>query len=457
MLHQNAHAQCDTFYNADAANLITNVYPFPTTFTGVDFVDIDGDGDPDFYFGGALTSMRLFKNIGTKEHPVLQPDTSDVSPSGFESLPSFFQVFQFVDIDGDGDYDCFISDYPGAKGFTTLKLHYYKNIGSSAKPDFVNDDAHNPFANISVSAGYNNLYFAFADIDKDGDMDFAYQSSSSQTDIYLNKGTKTKPKFVLYNHLSYLNQSGPCFFYDWNKDGLPDYFANGRFFQNTGTLRKPYFESNVAAGPVFTNGTPLRFFDINSDGAPEAYTIDGNYSTIAPVPVIDTSLKKIGNVTIVKYESAQQMPGYKYTWLYKNKPMADGHKPFIYALRQGNYTLEITNDCGTGLSIPHYTYDRFATHLLAGNEKISLPSFSAQNADVKTYPNPFNSEFTLQIPTNTGLKNTIKITDLAGRTMLTQTTAGGTLQTGSTLTKGVYILQVWQNNTLVYQTKIVKQ
>ena len=137
--------------------------------------------------------------------------------------------------------------------------------------------------------------------------------------------------------------------------------------------------------------------------------------------------------------------------------MADGHKPFIYALRQGNYTLEITNDCGTGLSIPHYTYDRFATHLLAGNEKISLPSFSAQNADVKTYPNPFINAFTLQFPYKNGLKNTIKISDLAGRVMLTQTTTGGTLQTGSMLSKGIYFLQVWQNNTLVYQTKIVKQ
>lgn len=107
------------FFFADAANLITNVYPFPTRYPGVDFVDIDGDGDLDFYFGGGLTSMRLFQNIGTKKHPFLRPDTLNAPPTGFESLPPYFQLFQFVDLDGDGDYDCFLSDFPGAPGYIT--------------------------------------------------------------------------------------------------------------------------------------------------------------------------------------------------------------------------------------------------------------------------------------------------------------------------------------------------
>ncbi len=81
-----------------------------------------------------------------------------------------------------------------------------------------------------------------------------------------------------------------------------------------------------------------------------------------------------------------------------------------------------------------------------------------QAVQVLVYPNPFAGSVLVQIPSQTSaVKSTIKVIDLQGRVWLTESAVTGSVQIGSTLPKGIYRLQVWQNKTLVYHTTLLKQ
>jgi len=122
--------------------------------------------------------------------------------------------------------------------------------------------------------------------------------------------------------------------------------------------------------------------------------------------------------------------------------------------------LYIKDSCGTGVSLPYNTNNN---NLIAGTEITSeeltaLEIKTSLNVSIKAYPNPFTSEFVVSLPSNKEvLKSTIKITDLAGRIMLTQTTSASTITIGKALAKGMYLVQVWQGDKLVYHTTVMKQ
>ena len=110
----------------------------PIPFTGgmtdskPEFVDIDGDGDYDVFIGDNSGKLWYFENVGDSLNPVWEfvsdfYDSIDVGMAG--GYPSF------IDIDNDNDEDLFIADlYYG-------NIHYYENIGTtiSAEFEFVTD------------------------------------------------------------------------------------------------------------------------------------------------------------------------------------------------------------------------------------------------------------------------------------------------------------------------------
>lgn len=457
-------AQCTTFINADTSNPLLNALPAGETLVSLDFVDINGDGKMDCYVIPAQGNPQLYRNTGSKEMPQF---TKNVS-SGFESVitPEGSPVIQFVDIDGDADYDCFITEV--SYGFRPVtKVLFYRNTGTKKKPQFVRDDASNP---VDFAKSNNNyVKFTFADIDADGDLDFYYTGfyNSTLNDYdqctYLNNGTPQIAAYDIYTNDHPHDFERQRTYFDWNRDGLPDYVKyestlnKYEYMVNAGPAGTPVF-TNSNDAPVFTNGMPYRLVDLNNDGEPEAFTADGRYSTIAPLALIKATEKKIAGIKITKLSSAEQSPSYQYHWQYNGSDIAI-NKPFLYAIKPGKYVLFVTSECGTGVSLPRNTNDNtLITDNKINNEELTaLESKTPINFSIKAYPNPFTSEFILQIPFEKGLKNTINITDLAGKTMLTKTAMAGTLHLGNMLTKGIYILQVWQDNTMIYQTKIIKQ
>ena len=149
------------------------------------FVDIDDDGDYDLLCGESAipgpSNLALYINQGTPEVPNLV-----LYDPVFISNPDFFVNIQpsCADIDGDGDYDLFITDDDG-------HYFYYRNDGTQQWPDFTL--VTNQWQGISFSnEGWRGM--SFSDIDGDQDLDLLtlneyYYTEDSNLRFYRNIGT----------------------------------------------------------------------------------------------------------------------------------------------------------------------------------------------------------------------------------------------------------------------------
>lgn len=458
-----ASAQCDTFRNADAANPLLSVFPKDKTIAGFAFADIDGDGDQDVYvdFLGKpkdhFDVLYLYKNVGTKTHPVFEEDTH----TGFGRQRAGGQngQMQFVDIDGDGDLDYYTSDSTGNYYNGTAGIVFFKNTGTPQQPRFINgpDDFLPP-----LTGSHFTQPFTFADVDGDGDYDFyaayidRYYYESFYQRVYVNTGTKQKPefsedKYVLSGDDGFLYRN----YYDWNRDGLLDYFTIYNlgdfygYYKNTGNNKIPAYVRADSESPVFQNGVPYRFADLNGDGFAEVFDFSAHYSTLAPVAVIRDSVLANGNKALY---SVNHSAGYTYRWELNGKTIAGATKYYIIPKQPGIYTLYVSDECGTGVSLNCVFIKTNIAPALTDSRVTGSANINGITA--KAYPNPFISTITLQL---TGNPCTVQVVDVAGRVLLSQTTSAASLQVGQSLKAGTYIVQVWQGKEMIYKAAIVKQ
>jgi hypothetical protein len=210
------------------------------------FVDIDGDGDLDVVgtmegYNYLAKPNYYYENVGTA-----------TSPDFLERTPIFSDTtlhwVKFVDIDADGDLDCFMS--AGAYDYSTYTysvdgMKYYENIGTATNPVFLKNDAANPFTTSNVNS-FTQGGGLFYDQDRDGDLDYMAPHGA---DFYKNTGTPTVPSYTLVPHAqgpySQIVQDSVKIgiqLVDINGDGDLDIFGTGAF---NFTLVRGYYE-NIA-------------------------------------------------------------------------------------------------------------------------------------------------------------------------------------------------------------------
>ena len=244
------------------------------TYSALTFIDIDNDGDPDAFAGGNDGIINYYENIGDKNSPSFFQQNNCSNPFTKDFYVSFST---FVDIDNDGDLDCFKN--------TAGNIRYYKNEGTPSVPNFIlQSDDQNPFYQTFLTGVSNSL--SFVDIDNDGDMD-AFAGYYGNIKYFKNEGTLNVAKFTLQNNSSNLFNGitigTECYlsFVDIDNDSDLDAFIgtylNGiEFYENTGNQSTPVFVSKTGTTNPFdsiTIGNSLTpsFIDIDDDGDQDAF------------------------------------------------------------------------------------------------------------------------------------------------------------------------------------------
>jgi hypothetical protein len=234
------------------------------------FVDIDNDGDLDCFDGLENGQTAYFRNNGTTFSPSFGQWTNanlfGIIDVGLNSAPSF------TDIDNDNKDDAFVGEIAG-------DIYYFRNFGSLSSPNFAAQIV-NPSGITSLGTYYSP---AFVDIDDDGDMDLFVGVSSGNILYFQNTGNVNSFQFAIevtnpFNFSNAGSRAAPTFI-DIDSDGDYDAFvgnSSGNIlgYENIGDKNLPIFNSAVTNPFGLTNviqlATPT-FADINNDGKEDCF------------------------------------------------------------------------------------------------------------------------------------------------------------------------------------------
>jgi hypothetical protein len=258
---------------------LTNPYNLVNSggFNSPVFVDIDSDGDFDCFNGLGSGQTAYYKNNGSNFFPSFAAwqlaNIYGIFDVGNNAKP------EFADIDFDGDYDLYM-------GEIDFRILFFRNT-NSITPNF-NYIGENP---AGISGLGSNVAPAFVDIDNDGDFDLFTGQLDGNILYFRNIGTRFNPTWAnsLFNPFG-LNDVGsrsvPSFC-DIDKDGDYDAFIgneNGNiiFFRNIGTATNPSFDSPLTnpfgLSNVGTNSAPS-FIDIDNDSKEDLFVGTGTGNT----------------------------------------------------------------------------------------------------------------------------------------------------------------------------------
>lgn len=246
--------------------------------SSLDFVDIDNDGDYDMFWGDFFSrSLYYLENIGTPSQPDFIRRYNVYPPNEDSLITSGFNMPRFVDIDGDGDFDLFVSVLYDP---TVLQsLIYYENIGTAAFPNFRKITEDYLF---TLDVGIQSVPF-ICDLNNNGKLDFFIGAGSNPNgSIYnfeqienLNQIEFNLIDSIAFNIINELSIAPQ--FIDIDGDGDLDLFTGNfdgtiSFYKNIGTLTNPEFQfieklkdnnQNIIDVGLYAR---TQFIDIDNDG-----------------------------------------------------------------------------------------------------------------------------------------------------------------------------------------------
>jgi len=257
------------------------------------FADLNGDGDQDLLQGSADGNLYYFDNTGDANAPAF--DTVQLNPFGL-SGGSGYSAPDFVDIDGDGDFDLFVGDDAG-------NVQYFENTDPSfgSAPAF-SAPQQNPFGLSPPGLIYASP--AFVDIDDDGDADVFLGEGYGRIFYFENTGSAVAPAFIertgSANPLDFVDTgtfSSP-FFADIDGNGTFDLFTGWFlgdlfYYQNIGIDSIPIFapkQSNVFGLENPGQFSTPAFVDADGDGDLDAFAgeISGHLKYFTNSGIIST-------------------------------------------------------------------------------------------------------------------------------------------------------------------------
>jgi hypothetical protein len=247
--------------------------PIPFATTAPDFVDLEGDGDPDLLMGDPSGTIILYRNVGTPSEPSFRFETDSYQDviivfgscgdevAGPRTLGELlgtddpgrhgFMLFSFFDVDADGFPDLFVGDEFNSN------IYFYENAGGAGDPVFYCvSEAYFPGPGGPPGSFTRRLLAAFGDLDADGDAECVFGGGVSSEEsiglwLFRNEGSPTVPQFVLEdeNWLGEFDRGRHAapLLTDLENDGLIDLYVGAQsydeisWYGNIGTAAEPAF------------------------------------------------------------------------------------------------------------------------------------------------------------------------------------------------------------------------
>ncbi len=444
-----------------------NLYSMPCPM----YIDVNNDGIKDLIVSPLdlnlkksenINSVWWYKNVGTNEKPIfnlqtksfLQDQMIDVGSGAFPVL---------CDIDGNGLPDLFIGNYGYydssefkhgiLKCFYSSSIAYYKNIGSKNNPIFelVTDD----FCNLRQH-NYLSLSPTFADINNDGKIDMMVGTSDGNILFFENnsKGETVsfKAPVINYQQINIGEYATPQLF-DINNDGLFDLIIGNRkgnlmYYKNTGTAEQA----------VFT-------LETNNLGNVDVRDYDESYFGYACPHFFRNENREIRlfvgaeNGYIYYYKNIDNNLNGSFTLQDSMFFVQNNNRyPIQEGIRTAPFCYPLTNDTFPDLFIGNYAGG------IAHYKGITPPSIhigiseqkhSIHTNDIRLYPNPSQTTFTLESAEK--IIEKIEIIDILGKSMCTKN-IHNVVSTHdiSHLKNGVYIIKIQLNNKQITIKKLIK-
>ncbi|GAA5522629.1 VCBS repeat-containing protein [Aliifodinibius salicampi] len=249
------------------------------------FADLDQDGDLDLLTEQPYSYIRYYRNEGSAENPDFSLAADTLKDANGKPIFSDRQnIPNVTDIDCDGKLDLFIGRLDGT-------LMRYESTGRDSRdiPQF--ELVNKRFEGIEIVKQFGTMHgantMAFVDIDKDGDQDLFWGDFFEPSLLLIeNKGSCSNPDlqgepqpFPPSNPVESSGYNAPTFT-DWDQDGNIDLFLGvlGGAYNATQTLADNFYFYKQENNGTFSLQSKrfLNTIDIGNESIPAVGDIDGD-------------------------------------------------------------------------------------------------------------------------------------------------------------------------------------
>ena len=233
-----------------------------------EFVDIDNDGDLDLFVGNNESKVFFYRNNGDSfSSSFVLEDSSYFVQSNGDGIP------EFIDIDNDGDFDCFLSGWG--------EIEFYRNNGDKVLPLWFREPT--PYENILAEG---EIGLTFGDLNGDGLFDLVLGEALLGMRYYLNSGLSSVASWTfITKHFATIDIGYPSYitFADIDNDGDDDLLVGQHsygiylFENNSDALEHRW---TISETPWIEDYNIPAFIDLDNDSDLDMFLgkFDGNIS-----------------------------------------------------------------------------------------------------------------------------------------------------------------------------------